>query len=262
MNIAQTGLPDAEHLVNAISQGDKKAESAFVERFYRGLLLIMHKRTDDYSLAQDIVQDAFIIVIQKIRRNEIQKPASIQSFLKQTAINLFIDRTRKEKRRNTFVDSDIDFSNAIEQTDITYALHLSKTQEITRNVIAELKVERDRELLVQYFFYEKDKKAICNDLSLSPEHFDRVLYRVRQRLKAQIIKKLKLSSTSKQTLLALTFLSFLSMFLLFDEFLMRETGDTQHLRARNVVNPDTVLVKNSALFQTYGRLGVRYEQSI
>ncbi len=52
-----------------------------------------------------------------------------------------------------------------------------------RQVIGELKTERDRQLLLRFYLAEDDKEQICSDLGLSSLHFNRVLFRARQRFK-------------------------------------------------------------------------------
>ena len=48
-------------------------------------------------------------------------------------------------------------------------------------MLAELKNERDRDILSRYYIADQDKDAICRDLQLSDLHFNRVLFRARQR---------------------------------------------------------------------------------
>src|SRR6185436_5403273 len=42
---------------------------------------------------------------------------------------------------------------------------------------------RDREILVRFYLQEEEKEAICRDLALAPDQFDKVLHRARARLK-------------------------------------------------------------------------------
>ena len=50
-----------------------------------------------------------------------------------------------------------------------------------RRVLAELKNDRDREILSRYYIADEAKEDICRDLELSDLHFNRVLFRARQR---------------------------------------------------------------------------------
>jgi RNA polymerase sigma-70 factor, ECF subfamily len=49
-------------------------------------------------------------------------------------------------------------------------------------------VPRDRRLLRGYYVLDQDKEALCQELELSQEHFDRVLHRARARFRELAIK--------------------------------------------------------------------------
>jgi len=54
---------------------------------------------------------------------------------------------------------------------------------IVRRILKELKSERDRQILFRFYISEEDKEIICADLGLSSQHFNRVLYRARERFR-------------------------------------------------------------------------------
>ena len=54
-------------LVTQIANGNKKAEQALLSHFSRPLYAIVAYKCDEPALAQDIVQEALLIVIQKAR---------------------------------------------------------------------------------------------------------------------------------------------------------------------------------------------------
>ena len=47
-------------------------------------------------------------------------------------------------------------------------------------------VVRDREILRRYYLSDDDKQRICQDLQLTSAHFDRVLFRAKQRMRELI----------------------------------------------------------------------------
>ena len=51
-------------------------------------------------------------------------------------------------------------------------------------VLAEMTTPRDRELLVRYYLRDEDKAAICRGLGLTEAHFNRVIFRARERFRA------------------------------------------------------------------------------
>ena len=50
-------------------------------------------------------------------------------------------------------------------------------------VVESLPTPRDREIVRRFYLDEEEKEAICRDLGLSPLHFDKVIFRARQRMR-------------------------------------------------------------------------------
>ena len=122
-------------------------------------------------------------MIEKLRRGELREPAKLPGFLAQIARSLAIEHYRKARRRKTDPDSD-----AIAEVEASGSGPLSEllTREdagLVRQVIRELGTERDRDILLRFYIAEEDKERISADLGLSSLHFNRVLFRARQRFK-------------------------------------------------------------------------------
>ncbi|HWC65287.1 MAG TPA: hypothetical protein VG777_04325, partial [Thermoanaerobaculia bacterium] len=64
------------------------------------------------------------------------------------------------------------------------ALLRSERAAITRKVLSEPPSDRDRQILYRFYLAEEDKDRICRDLSLTSLHFNRVLFRARERYRA------------------------------------------------------------------------------
>lgn len=177
---------DYRQLVTRIAAGDSVAEQRLVEQFSRGLMVMLRQRTSDWDLAADIHQDAFIVVIKRLRQKGLQNPDGLKSFLRQTAINLLLGDRRKHSRRQTSTDSELIARVASESIGPVQSIERDQLAQLVRDLIAELTVPRDRQLLRRYYLAEESKQAICADLELDPGHFDGVIYRARQRLKASL----------------------------------------------------------------------------
>ena len=163
------------------------AENELVERYSRGVRLVLLKRTGNEHLANDLCQDTFMLVLRKLRAGELKNRNSLSAFVRQIAVNLSIDHYRKEKRY-------------IHQSDGIFSLQLSHKDNQSRklddetvrmaieNALKELAVPRDREILRRFYLSDEDKDQICRDFGLTSEHFDRVLYRARKRMREMINK--------------------------------------------------------------------------
>lgn len=165
-------------------------EQELVSRYWRGLYFLLSQRTQDSELAADLAQDTFLIVIEKARNGAIENPLGLANFIKQVGLNLMIAYFRKEKRRVTDTQSDIDVYIPDDSPSLYKQFESQEMLAIVCQLLDELTVERDRKILSYHYIYHKDKREICQILDLSSEHFDRVLQRARARLKQLVYMKL------------------------------------------------------------------------
>lgn len=190
--------PEQEKLheiVTRIQDGDKKAECELIDKYYKTLFFIILKQTDDHYLAQEVCQETFIIVLQKTRKGEIKNSYAMGSFIRSTGVNLIIEHKRKVKRQKTDLTESFEHLSDAQVNTFVSQLERKKAVELVTQVLQELKNDRDRTLLSEYFVYGKSKQEICTDLELSAEHFDKVLYRARQRLKQLLSIQLNIDTS-------------------------------------------------------------------
>ena len=181
-------------LVERIIAGDTAAESELVERYSKPIQMIIYKRTANPQLARDVCQEALLTAIQKLRAGQVRNPESLAAFVRQTAINISIQHFRKEKRYVQGDDVVIDLQ-AHHRDRKDAKLDTGKIGRMLDTTLDQLAVPRDREILRRFYLRDEDKTAICEDLSLSPAHFDRVLYRAKQRMRELIEKQDGLKAT-------------------------------------------------------------------
>lgn len=188
LNSQQAAQDDSGALmVTRIGEGDALAESALVNKYYKSLHFILMRRcNNDEQLAADIAQDAFIVVINKAREKKINSPEAIAAFIRQTGVNLMIAHFRKETRRATDTHGEVNFEVPDITSNVSRAVESNQTLDLVQQLIEEMKVERDRDILLSYYAKEEEKSSICTRLELTPAHFDRVLFRARSRLKQLI----------------------------------------------------------------------------
>jgi len=189
----QASVENTRELVARIEGGDTRAEAEMVQLYARGIRLILLKRTGNAHLVNDLVQETFVVTLKKLRAGELNKPESLAAFIRQTAVNISIDHFRKESR---FVHQGGEINPLLS----THMDHKEqefdgrKTRELLENALDQLAVPRDRELLRRFYLHDEDKEKICVDLALSASHFDRVLYRAKQRMRELINQQQGLKS--------------------------------------------------------------------
>jgi RNA polymerase sigma-70 factor (ECF subfamily) len=172
-----------------IITGDQLASNEFVQINYQWLLFVVRRKFAQSNNHEDIVQDTFMLVIKKLQQGSINNPNAISAYLRSTAINIGFEYLRKDKK--FFSATDQEYLEVIEdcKQDILSTLIWQDKVHYVKQVMDGLTVQRDKDILIKFYFNDENKKSICAQLVLSSEHFDRVLYRAKQRLKQLIEKK-------------------------------------------------------------------------
>jgi RNA polymerase sigma-70 factor (ECF subfamily) len=170
-------------LVKRIGQGDRRAEEELVRRYQRGLIYLLRRRTRDPQLALDLAQDTFRIAIEKLRRSPIEQVERVAGYLRATALNLAIADGRKDSRRATTADSDAVDAAADHAAGPFDHVSAEQVQRIVRKLLDELPVQRDREILIRTYLEDEDKSSICEALGVDSAHYNRVLFRAKQRFR-------------------------------------------------------------------------------
>jgi len=190
-----TIVKNNNNLLDNIRQGSKLAEKELVEKYYKSLFYIILKQSQDHSLSQDLCNETFIVVINKARNGEIKDVSAVGAFIRSVGINLLIETKRKYTRQKTDTSDTVELLCNEQQESVVDKLEKKQALALVQQVIQELPNSRDRELLCEYFLYGNSKESICKNYDLTPEHFSRVLYRARQRLKQLLAMKLDIDVT-------------------------------------------------------------------
>jgi RNA polymerase sigma factor (sigma-70 family) len=170
-------------LAERIRNGDRSAETELVRRYERGLLYLLRRRARDSELALDLCQDTFRIAIEKLRTSAMDEPERLAAYLRGIAVHLVIAHARKERRRATTADSDA-IAVAPEQGAGPFDnVSSEQVRQIVRALLSELPVPRDREILIRLYLDAEDKESICAQLGVDSAHFNRVLFRAKQRFR-------------------------------------------------------------------------------
>lgn len=186
---ANTSIISGE-LAQRIASGDSSAEGEFVELNYRWLLFIVRRKFNHSNNHEDIVQDTFMLVITKLKQGSVKKPEAILGFLRTAAIQIGYDYLRKDKKFTSDIDPDLMDTFKDQTEEILSSLIWNDKLNYVKKMIDGLKIQRDKDILIKFYIKDQDKKTICEDLDLSPAHFDRVIFRAKERLK-KIIEKNK-----------------------------------------------------------------------
>lgn len=170
-------------LARRVGAGDTVAEGELVAHFSRGLRYFLRRLVASPELAEDLHQESFRVVLERLRGRGIEDPRGVAGFLHGTARNLALAERRKAARRRTETGSEALERAAAPAADPLAEALAAERDRAVRRLIGELPVARDRELLWRFYVAEESKGRICADLDLDSLHFNRVLFRARQRFK-------------------------------------------------------------------------------
>jgi RNA polymerase sigma-70 factor, ECF subfamily len=174
----QTTFAELAHRIRA---GDRLAESDLTRRLTQGITQIAIKLTGNFALAQEICQETMIIILTRLRTQELDDPEKLPAFVAQTARNLVSAEHRKQRRRKT--DTGQDRIDEVADTSASQERDLERESSAIaiRKVLLEMNSQRDRTLLVRFYLRDEDKEVICKDLGMSESNFNLVLFRARAR---------------------------------------------------------------------------------
>jgi len=133
------------------------------------------------SIAEDLLQDTFRLTLEKIRRGDLREPERLSGFICNIARNLATAHFRRASRQEPLEAQTPLSANA--DDDPLQRLLAAEKAAIVRRILGELPSPRDRDVLYRFYLADQDKEQICLHLGLSSLHFNRVLFRARERYK-------------------------------------------------------------------------------
>lgn len=189
---------EAADIVARIGAGDPSAEKALLDKYFRPLLALLRFRCHDPAVADDLCQETFRIAIEQLRQQALHNPEALGGYLRQIAMNLFINELRRFDRQKTSADMASIERQVGEQVSAYDLIQQQQAKTAVESLLATLHSPRDRQVLRLFYLAELDKAEICTRLDLTPAHFDRVIYRAKQRLREQLEKNRKREKNKNQ----------------------------------------------------------------
>jgi len=115
MKPPSTIIPDQQIII-----GIRNKDKATLEYLYSKLLPVVKRyilqNTGDEGKAEDIFQDALLIVFNKIRKDELQLSSSFSTYFVAICKNLWLNHLRKRKNSFLFFTDEIESFNGLEAT--------------------------------------------------------------------------------------------------------------------------------------------------
>ena len=178
------GITDGA-LAHRIIQGQRVAEIELYRRYQPKLSRMLNTVTSNPADAADIHQEVLRIVIEKLRAGELRDKNKLSSFVLQVGRYQTLGYYRKQSKLQ--LSDDIESYIDPDTNDPVR----SQYRTMVREVIDSMTQERDRHILYLFYIQEREKHEICHNLALTSLHFDRVLFRARQRFKTKWLNRVE-----------------------------------------------------------------------
>jgi RNA polymerase sigma-70 factor, ECF subfamily len=153
-----------------------------------GLRQQLTRITRNPELAGDILQDAIVTALQKLNAGEISNRRELDGYVYRVALN----HLRNYRRKDKSLVSDSEAAEELVDPDarsVTENLESAQWARVTREVLSEVKSVRDRELLIRFYLQEESKEHLCGLFGLSEVHFNRVMFRARERFRELLSRR-------------------------------------------------------------------------
>lgn len=148
-----------------------------------GLRAQLSRVVRDPDLASDLLQDAIVTALQKLRAGEINTRAALDGFVYRVALNHFRNYRRKDKSHISDTDAAADLPQPGSDTQPLESLETRQWAQMVTRMLQEIGSPRDRDLLVRFYLNEESKDQLCQHFGLTDLHFNRVICRARDRFR-------------------------------------------------------------------------------
>jgi RNA polymerase sigma-70 factor, ECF subfamily len=183
-------------LVGRIMAGDRQAEAELVERYNRGVRVIIRREVGDTAIADDLYQETFCLILQKIRRGDIREPEKLSGFVCGVARNLVIEHFRRAARLEILTEETTSLPHPA-PNQLEGLLHKEKV-ELIHQVLKEMPNQRDVQVLFRFYIAEEEKEKICADHGLTGPQFNLVLHRARERYRELYLRAIGIKKGKKE----------------------------------------------------------------
>jgi RNA polymerase sigma-70 factor (ECF subfamily) len=173
---------DSEY-VERLRAGDAATERHFVDYFGRLLRILLRARMLPPDRIEDVTQETFRRVLSAIRRDgAIRQPERFGSFVNSICKNTLYERERAGRRTEPLDEGHAEIADPV--VDVHEALERQESRAEVRVVLKSMP-SKDRELLRDIFFLEKDKDDICREKGVDREYLRVLLHRAKTRFRRE-----------------------------------------------------------------------------
>jgi RNA polymerase sigma-70 factor (ECF subfamily) len=161
--------PQDSELIAQYRNGNQAAFDVLVDRYQSKVYTTIYLIVKDQDVAEDLLQDVFVKVVQTIHSDKYSEEGKFQPWLMRIAHNLAIDHFRKAKRYPTILMEDgSNLLNSLQfaESSIEEQRVKEETLEMVKKLIEELP-EAQKEVLVMRHYLEMSFQEIADQTGVS-----------------------------------------------------------------------------------------------
>jgi RNA polymerase sigma-70 factor, ECF subfamily len=178
---------DTAYLEN-LRSGDFRTQEHFVSYFSELIRLKLSRRMHSPSEVEDARQETFVRVFAAIRKEAgIREPERLGAFVNSVCNNVLLEYYRSGNQEGVADNEEAEANipdPAISAVDV---IANRETQRHVHEVLEELE-EKDRRLIQEIFFDERDKDDVCRDFGVDREYLRVLLHRAKKSFKLRYLK--------------------------------------------------------------------------
>ncbi len=172
-------------LIQGILAGDEEAFVSLVSKYQKQVHVHAWRKTGDFHIAEDITQETFLQVYQKLET--LEDPTQFSRWLHSIVNHLCIAWFRKNQiPTESLEETDISEIETEAYSQYVAAEHAKTTTEMQRDLVEKLLAklkEGDREIITLHYFEDMTSSEIGSFLGVSENTIKSRIRRARQRLK-------------------------------------------------------------------------------
>ncbi|WP_026969815.1 RNA polymerase sigma factor [Algoriphagus terrigena] len=161
--------PQDSELIAQYRNGSEAAFDHLVDRYQSKVFTTIYLIVKDQDIAEDLLQDVFVKVVQTIHSDRYSEEGKFQPWLMRIAHNLAIDHFRKAKRYPTILmDDGSNLFNSLQFAESSIEDHRvrEETLEMVKRLIEELP-EAQKEVLVMRHYLDLSFQEIADQTGVS-----------------------------------------------------------------------------------------------
>jgi RNA polymerase sigma factor (sigma-70 family) len=170
----------AEALVRRVQAGDPSAMSELYQLVARGIRFYLCRQFGPADL-EDRVHDAFVMVVEAIRRDELRDPSRLMGFVRTVVRRLVANfLVKRSSSRQSQVSDDSGEWLADLRTNPEQAAISQEEIDLARRILRKMH-RRDREVLERFYLREQSQEQICEEMRITGTQFRLLKNRAKSR---------------------------------------------------------------------------------